>query len=297
MSFPETSIVAGTKYWLLAISDVSSGNWIKYGYDTGHHYGGKDQTYAGYNWDTTMSGFTVNHDLYHCLAGWGILVLSPSVIIQPVSYGSPIVSVLGNIINPQGISIIVSCSTPSLFYLQTISPSNVIQPVAIGTPWVGVLGFVKPQSTIQQILVGRPTILKYVWHVILDGQYATETPHVNLAYIIGRDAGGNLVYGAAVDSIELGLVGERLDFQQELAIPTDSQAASMASAILSKMRLTKASGIILIPPNCGQELFDVVQISDSLANQPAVKFRVVCIKLVFNQIAGTYYQIFKLVNT
>jgi hypothetical protein len=86
-----------------------------------------------------------------------------------------------------------------------------------------------------------------------------------------------------VDSTELDLVGERLDFQQELAIPTTYQAESMASAVLSKMRLTKTRGVILIPPNCGQELFDTMQISDSGANQYAVKLRVVGIRFEYNQ--------------
>jgi hypothetical protein len=171
---------------------------------------------------------------------------------------------------------------PSLRYPQTISPLSIVQPVAVGTPWAGIFGFVKPQSTVQQISIGSPVILKYVWHVILDSQYATATPDVNRAYIIGRDQYGNHVYGTAVDSTELAMVGERLDFQQELAISTDSQAASMAGAILSKMRLTKAKAVIIIPPNCGQELFDVVQISDSAANQSAVKFRIVGMRFEYN---------------
>ena len=52
-------------------------------------------------------------------------------------------------------------------------------------------------------------------------------------------------------------------------------------AVLSKMRLMGRGGI-LIPPNCGQELFDVVQISDSGANQSAVTFRVVGLRFEYN---------------
>jgi hypothetical protein len=47
------------------------------------------------------------------------------------------------------------------------------------------------------------------------------------------------------------------------------------------MRLMGRGGI-LIPPNCGQELFDVVQISDSGANQSAVTFRVVGLRFEYN---------------
>jgi hypothetical protein len=91
-----------------------------------------------------------------------------------------------------------------------------------------------------------------------------------------------------VDSTELELVGERLDFQSDPAIPTTAQAADVASAVLSKMRLTGKRGVILIPPNCGQELFDVVQVSDSMANQSAVTFRVVGIRFEYNPKQARY---------
>jgi len=126
------------------------------------------------------------------------------------------------------------------------------------------------------------------WHVILDGQYTTETPEINRAFVIGRDQYGNPVWGEAQDSTEIALVGERLDFQQELAIPTTAQATSTAEAILSKMRLTTKRGVILIPPNCGQELFDTVELSDAGANQAAVKFRVVGIRFEYSPKQAKY---------
>ena len=75
---------------------------------------------------------------------------------------------------------------------------------------------------------------------------------------------------------------------QELAIPTTAHAGDVASAILAKMRLTGKRGVILIPPNCGQELFDVVQLSDSMANQSAVKFRVVGLRFEYNPKQARY---------
>lgn len=126
------------------------------------------------------------------------------------------------------------------------------------------------------------------FHIILDGQYATETPGVNRAYVIGTDANGNPVYGEAHDATESALVGERLDFMPDPAIPTTAQAGDVASAVLSKMRLRGKGGVILIPPNCGQELFDVVQISDAGANQAAVKFRVVGIRFEYNPKQARY---------
>ena len=54
------------------------------------------------------------------------------------------------------------------------------------------------------------------------------------------------------------------------------------------MRLSGKRGVILIPPNCGQELFDVVQITDSQGNQSAVKFRVVGIRFEYNPKQARY---------
>ncbi len=116
-----------------------------------------------------------------------------------------------------------------------------------------------------------------VYHVILDGQYITETPPTNRAYIIGRDADGNPVHGTSVNQGEVDLVGERLDFHQLLCIPTSSLAADVADAILKKQRLSKHRGFITIPPNCGQELWDVIHVTDTPCAQSASKYRVVAI--------------------
>jgi hypothetical protein len=256
-------VTQGVDYWLAINFDTDSVM------QTGATGTGTDRyktaTYSSFSFpDPAGSGFTSGTRAYN-IAGWGVLVLSPSSISQPIAYG-----------------------TPQLLYPLFISPSSITQLISIGTPTVSVPLLILPQSIVQQILIGSPKIMRYVWHVILDGQYATETPGINRTYIIGRDQYGNPVYGTAVDSTELGLVGERLDFQQELAIPLTAQAAEVAAAILSKMRITTKKGLIFIPPNCGQELFDVVQITDSGANQAAVSFRVVGIRFEYDPKQAKY---------
>ena len=212
-------------------------------------------------------------------------ILYPSGISQPLAYGA---SQLNLILYPSGISQPIVIGTPALTYPQTLSPQGIAQPIVIGTPSVSIYGFIGPSGIAQLVAIGSPALLKYVWHVILDGQYIAESPDINRAYVIGRDANGNPIYGEAHDSAESSLVGERLDFTQELAIPTTALAGDVASAILAKMRLTGKRGVILIPPNCGQELFDVVQVSDSMANQSAVTFRVVGVRFEYNPKQARY---------
>ena len=194
-------------------------------------------------------------------------------------------------IYPDGIAQSSAVGSPIVYFVGTVYPPGIAQQVAYGIPTIlgGIpSGVIWVPSVVQPISIGTPTILKYVWHVILDGNYATSSVRTNRAYVIGRDSNGNPVYGTAVDSTELGLVGERLDFQQELAIPTSSQAESVANAILAKMRLSSQRGVILIPPNCGQELWDVVQLSDKQANQQAVSFRVVGIRFEYSPRQARY---------
>jgi hypothetical protein len=306
---PAYTVVKDAWYWLACNSDTSSN--VKYASDTGRIHKYAALAFASDLPDPAPSSWNDYSNYGDEIAGWGIQALSPSGISQPVSYGSPkLILILkppgvaqvvaigapavvtsSLLIYPTGIAQTLSVGTPALRYPQVISPTGIIQSVAVGQPRVGIFGFVKPSGVAQQISIGSPWLYKYVWHVILDGQYATDTPLINRAYIIGKNQYGNPVYGTAGETSEVDLVGERLDFQQEIAIPTESQAGSMAGAILSKMRLTRARGVILIPPNCGQELFDVVQISDFGANQSAVKFRVVGIRFEYNISRARYEQV------
>jgi len=215
-------------------------------------------------------------------------IIYPVTIQSQEAVGSPTIEVEGIQISPVTIPSAEAVGMPALLYHQSIATATIPSAEAVGIPSIGVIGYILPVTIPSQEVVGVPTILKYVWHVILDGNYITETPETNRMFVIGRDDYGNPVWGEAHDSDESGLVGERLDFQQELAIPSSSQAAAAAEAILAKMRLTKARGVILIPPNCGQELFDVVELSDAGANQEAVKFRVVGIRFEYQPRQARY---------
>ena len=264
-----TNLQAGTKYAILwRFPSGNSGNYAR----TRRMYPG---AYAGGTAVTSNdSGATweVVTDWDFVFQDWGEPLMQyvlPDGIAQPVAVGSPIV-----------------------YFVGTVYPPGIAQQIGYGVPTIlgGIpSGVIWVPSVVQPISIGTPTLYKYVWHVVLDGNYATSSVRTNRAYVIGRDSNGNPVYGTAVDSTELGLVGERLDFQQELAVPTSSQAESVANAILSKMRLNKARGVILIPPNCGQELWDVVQLSDKQANQTAVSFRVVGLRFQYHPTQANYY--------
>ncbi len=263
-----TNLQASTKYAIMF--RFPSGNSSNYG-RTRRMYPGAYAGGAAVTSNDSGSTWEVVTDWDFVFEDWGeplMQTLYPEGIAQPVVYGSPIV-----------------------YFVGTVYPSGIAQQVAFGVPRIEggiVSGIIWTEGIVQPVAVGKPTLYKYVWHVVLDGEYRTESPEKNRMFVIGRDDYGNPVWGEAHDTDESALVGERLDFQQELAIPTTAQAAATAEAILSKMRLNKARGVILIPPNCGQELFDTVQLSDAGANQSAVKFRVVGIRFEYNPKQARY---------
>jgi hypothetical protein len=311
LSIPELEVIEGTYYWLALRNDASGVSCCNASVAGTQKYN-QGGTFSTFTWPDPAGSFSYTYDKESLFAGFGILVISPSGLSQPISYGTPklnlsikpsglqqpiaygtpTVTVEGAPITiyPPGLQVVIAYGAPALHYPQTIFPPGLNVPIACGTPTLIFSGaaVIYVPGYQQPIGYGTPTLLKYVFHLILDGQYNIESPETNRAYVIGRDIYGNPVYGEAHDSDESSLVGERLDFQQELAIPTTAQAADVAAAVLSKMRLSKKRGVILIPYNCGQELWDVVQITDAGANQSAVKFRVVGLRFEYHPKQARY---------
>jgi len=125
-------------------------------------------------------------------------------------------------------------------------------------------------------------------HVILDGRYGIANLNVNRVYVVGSDDEGNPVYGLATNQDEIDIIGQRLDINVMLSIPTESQAQSVAQAILDKHRLTGKPGFITIPPNCGVELWDVIQLTDELCNQNADNYRVLGVRFEYEPKRSRY---------
>jgi len=128
-----------------------------------------------------------------------------------------------------------------------------------------------------------------VFHVILSASYSTEAPDTNRTYIIGQSAAGTQVSGAAVTQADVDLVGERMDAHHDPAIIKDAVAAAVAVARLAKARMDGSTGRVIIPPHCGLELWDVLNISDLPANQ-AASFRVAGYTLEYDTSKGIYRQ-------
>ena len=169
-----------------------------------------------------------------------------------------------------------------------IIPSAIASEEAFGTLNLSFAIFIIPAGISSGEAIPSPRLIRELIHIILDGQYITHSPGVNRAYVIGQDSEGNPVHGTDLEQDEIDLLGERLDFQQQLSIPTSALAEDVADAILKKRRLTKHAGFILIPPNAGAELWDVIQVTDSPCAQAAKKYRIAGIAFEYQPRKSTY---------
>ena len=164
------------------------------------------------------------------------------------AFGTPLVIPGAVIIQPSGIASLEAFGTPLVFYDQVIIPTGIASAEAFGTPTVSFILLIQPKSIPSAEAFGTLKVLREIIHIILDGQYTLGSPGVNRIYVIGKDAEGNPVYGSSLNQAEIDLVGERLDFNQDLSIPTTAKAADVAAAAVAKARLTGSRGFIVIPP-------------------------------------------------
>ena len=81
---------------------------------------------------------------------------------------------------------------------------------------------------------------------------------------------------------------DRLSQLEDRNIGTVAQAEERGEAYLREAEIESVSGAIHIPVNCGQQLYDVVDITDSRAGLSEEKKRVLGIVLVYEARRGEY---------
>ena len=128
-----------------------------------------------------------------------------------------------------------------------------------------------------------------LFHYIFDGSYKTQAYNKNRVLIFS-DSYSDTLTGNVEETTELGLAGERLAMKFQPLATTQELSASMAAAELARSRIASKDGFITLPPHCGVELYDVITIQDELCSQDAALFRIMGIKLVYDQPSQQYYQ-------
>jgi hypothetical protein len=130
-------------------------------------------------------------------------------------------------------------------------------------------------------------------HRIWEGRCRTGAPEVNRVQVEG-DVAGSLVLAETLDWDEIERIGDRFRRIEDRNIGSVDEAGQRGEAVLRQMALQAAGGTILVPVNCGQQLYDVIAVTDARAGLAAVRQRVLGLVLVYNPRRGEYRQQIKL---
>jgi hypothetical protein len=111
-------------------------------------------------------------------------------------------------------------------------------------------------------------------HRVVSGRYAGEAAEATRAQVYGKG-----VFAERFDWPAVALVHDRLAQVLDANLTTVAQAEARADAVLRRAAMGAVDGEILVPVNCGQELYDVVEVTDAGAGISAAKRRVLGIAL------------------
>lgn len=115
-------------------------------------------------------------------------------------------------------------------------------------------------------------------HAIAEGLYASRCRRANRVQVYGQTVVGE---SFAWDEVER--VPERLRQVQDRNLTTVEEAQARCAAELRREELDAVSGDILVPVNCGQELYDVVEVTDARAGLVAARRRVLGLELQYRR--------------
>ena len=130
-------------------------------------------------------------------------------------------------------------------------------------------------------------------HAILSGKY-TEAVTVSWARAIGWDSGDDRILEEAQDWDLLQLAIDILEQVYDPNLQTAARAQERAATILREASLRAERGNLVIPTNVGQELLDVVEVSDERCGISEEKYRVQAIQADYDRRKGQYEQMLTL---
>ncbi len=128
-------------------------------------------------------------------------------------------------------------------------------------------------------------------HPIFEGRYRAEAFGLNRVQVEGYDPTED--EAIVVDSFtweQIDRLYDRLRQVEDKNLDTVAKAEQRGEAYLREAEIESVNGSILVPVNCGQQLYDVIAITDSRAGLQAAKRRVTGLTLVYSPRRGEYQQ-------
>ncbi len=136
----------------------------------------------------------------------------------------------------------------------------------------GGAGFLKEPQAVEASVYAYGTD-----HALLAGRYADLLPAANRAQVFGE-----AVFAERFDWPRVESVYDRLAQALDANLTTAQQAGDRADAMLRREALAAAGGDITVLVNCGQELYDVVEVTDAGAGLSAARRRVLGLSLRYS---------------
>ncbi|MFC1937406.1 hypothetical protein ACFLWY_02455 [Chloroflexota bacterium] len=128
-------------------------------------------------------------------------------------------------------------------------------------------------------------------HPMFQGRYQSGAWGVNRVRVEGYDAvSDSPVMVDSFDWSEIARCYDRLHQVEDKNIDTVNKAQERGEAHLRRAEIGSAKGVIHIPVNCGQQMFDVIDITDKRAGLDDAKMRVLGIALTYEPHRGKYEQ-------
>jgi hypothetical protein len=114
-------------------------------------------------------------------------------------------------------------------------------------------------------------------HRIYSGRYADEPLEVDRVQVFGSN-----VFGERFDWPAVASDYDRLRQVDDRNVATLAAAEARADYALRAAAMAATEGEITVPVNCGQELYDVVEVTDAGAGLAAAKRRVTCLAMRYS---------------
>ena len=128
-------------------------------------------------------------------------------------------------------------------------------------------------------------------HDILEGKYRKGTRELNRVQVEGYDTETSTpIIVDSFDWDEIVRLYDRLKQVDDRNIDTVAKAQARGEAYLRQSEIESANGVIRVPVNCGQQLYDVIDITDARAGLNNDKKRVLGLSLIYNPYRGEYEQ-------
>ena len=120
-------------------------------------------------------------------------------------------------------------------------------------------------------------------HLIIEGKYRVGAWELNRVQVEG-----DAVIKDSFEWDEIDKLYDRFRQLYDINISTVAQAQARGEAYLREAEIESASGIIRIPVNCGQQLYDVIDITDSRAGLTSAKKRVIGLIFIYQPAKSLY---------